>query len=161
MCLCLTKKSYSVYYVKFVNNTTKEIHAQVDHILYVRNFDRAPVFETAKNKKILPQKWYYLRNHDYIFLENKYRIEIKELEIPCSWVHIFNYIKHVHGVGLEIIINNKNKGVICANKRNIVDYCYNAMLSFENVAGHEQLRFFNTGWWQNDSVYPIFLELKL
>ena len=28
----LTKKSYSVYYVKFVNNTTKEIHAQVDHI---------------------------------------------------------------------------------------------------------------------------------
>ncbi len=71
-----------------MNNTTKEIHAQVDHILYVRNFDRAPVFETAKNKKILPKKWYYLR---------------------------------------------KNNGVICANKRNIVDYCYNAMLSFKTL----------------------------
>ncbi len=157
----LIKKTYAKYYVKFINNTATELQAQVDHILYVRSHDRLPIFETSKKKKILPKKWHYIKNHDYILLENKYRIEIKKIETPCSWVNIFSYFKNVHGVGLELIINSVSRGIICANKRNIIDYCYNANLSYENATGYEYFKFTNSGWWQNESVFPVSIELKL
>lgn len=152
-------QSYPIFYTKFINATEKNIQVNMSYITY--NYDGIKVFQTYKIKDIERNKWFYLKENEHFYLEKKYKIEVKELATPCSWVHIFNQVEVVHGVGLEIFIDSESKGIICANKRNVIDYCYNAILSYTYTKDNKILHFYNVGWWQNASVYPTSLEIIL
>ena len=99
----------------------------------------------------------------FILIKKKYKINIfYSLINECSWIHTFGIIKKVHGFGLTIYLNDKEIGTICANKYSILDYQVNSILEFYRTSENKKfLKFSNIGWWENNTVYPTSIDIKL
>ena len=99
--------------------------------------------------------------NEHILIEDKYLIFFQNIETPCSWVHYFGKSRN-HGWGINIFINYKEVGTICANKTSIFDFFIHARLVYNRDSKDNPfLQFYNTGWWENSSIFPTNINFEL
>ncbi|WP_158999624.1 hypothetical protein [Pigmentibacter ruber] len=111
--------------------------------------------------KVNIEEYGYFYNGDDLYVNNIFHLKLKEKNIACSWISILGF-QIRHGVVIDIFIDHQLKGQFCANKYSIVDIHFNAYVEvFKTSAGKYQIKFLNVGWWQNDTVAPVQLELEV
>ena len=107
------------------------------------------------------EKRIYLTQNDYFIIENN-KINFKVDNIMCAYVYVFGLHKKLHGRGISIYLNDEFKGTICANKKSIIDYKFNAKLTFNKDSDNNSyVQFINNGWWNSEETFPLSYTFPL
>ncbi|WP_397602063.1 hypothetical protein [Silvanigrella sp.] len=160
-------KIYSQFIVSIVNRSVSSldiVHPEAN--IFVTNLFRGstPLIEIKNTTHLLLDEFFNIQNDSSFYIDQKkYKINIFYSSInECSWIHTFGIIKKPHGFGLTVYINDKESGTICANKYSILDFQVNSILEFYKTNENKKfLKFSNTGWWENNTVYPTSIDIKL
>lgn len=143
----------ALYDIDFSNYSSKKIEYTFINTINSFKGDELLSLETANGKRI--------RIGESITIESKYKIKFVEDITPCSWVSILGRMK-THGWGIKLFVNDVEKGTICANGTNVFDDYVHARLVYNvDPAGKTFLQFYNTGWWENQSVFPVKIDFWL
>ncbi len=103
----------------------------------------------------------FIYNNDILSIGSTLNISIVEKNIDCSWVTILG-MKMSHGIVVDVKINEKVAGEFCVNKCSVVDPIYHGKIEiFKDANKRYNLKFYNTGWWHNDSVAANELQVDL
>ena len=149
----INSEANAKFEIEFSNYSEKNI--EFIYINLFKNYiaEDTMNLRTTKGIRIFPG--------ESIILENKYNVKFVEVSTSCSWVTIFGK-KRTHGWGIALYVNDEPKGTICANKTSILDDVVHARLVYNKDPSDKTfLQFYNTGWWENESVFPIKLSLWL
>ena len=80
-------------------------------------------------------------DNEYLILHFSYTIKFEDTNIPCSWVNLYG-VNYEHGWGLTVILNDREVGTICINKKFIIDTKARAILEYyQNANWHYGISF--------------------
>lgn len=150
--------AYANVKVKFINSTKETI--KYDHEMKELG---SLVNVTFKNNSYFleAKKSVSIFAGDSFVLENKYNIEFMNSYLVCSFIHILGS-PFAHGWGVFIKINGKESGIICANKTTVIDISNHANIEYAKDLNDESyLNFYNTGWWENNALFPTSMQIAL
>lgn len=153
--------SYALLEVKIINNTKREIYCLINNISVPFTYGADILDNNITSKKIIQPKQeieFYPKRK--ITINETSIFQFIETDIPCAWIHIFGKIKKIHGYGISIFINDSYKGTICANYSSSIDSTIRTTLEvFEDNKMINFFSFSNSGWWRNESIFPISIKL--
>lgn len=150
-----SSKAYSYFKVELINQTNYDM-------LYNHSFDINTVAPAFTIYVLEPKKKTDIQKNEIISFNNQ-KITFTDTEIPCSWIKFFGN-DYPHGWGLNLKVNDKDVGTICANKKMLVDPTIQARLEYfknETETAESFLKFSNIGWWQSNEKFPRSIIVKL
>ncbi len=154
--IALSKNVFGFTEIEFVNYYYKPIKIEISSINSNSKKENDIFKET-----LVQEHRVYLTQNDYIMIE-KSKIHFKIDHAICSKVDILGYHQVQHGRGIAIYLNDEFKGKICANKKSVVDYKYNAKLTFNKDSDNNPyVQFINNGWWNSEEIFPISFTFLL
>jgi len=145
---------YGSFNIEFYNNYENS-QLFIQKVYTNRDLPVSEVFLVNKDDKV------QLNDNEYLILHFSYTIKFEDTNIPCSWVNLYG-VNYEHGWGLTVILNDREVGTICINKKFIIDTKARAILKYyQGVDKKTYLKIYNNGWWQNSKTYQNSLNIKL
>lgn len=141
----------SVYVHNLTNNDIEYLAMVHIHTSYqMSNY-------TLKKNKEVP-----LSGMGEFILEHDYAIKVNDSKESCFFSKVLGKTIS-YGRSIELIVNDKSIGSICATKRSFIDSFINAKIEYLEKDGRKFIRFFNAGLplVNSNQVTDIYHHLEL
>lgn len=154
--LLFSKNIFAFTEIELVNYYYNPVKIEIGSMI-----DKTKVDNNIFKETLTQEKRVYLTQNDYVLIENN-KIYFKIDFTICGAIDVLGVRKVQHGQGLSIYLNDVFKGTICANKKSVIDYKYNAKLTInKDSENNYYVQFINNGWWNSEEIFPISYTFPL